>query len=324
VASMRDNPAMHTVIPFAAPAGPQCQAAMAQLVLPNLAQLLGMLNPTPPLLGSAESLTPLGERVYAKSLGLQGADGLIPWAAQDAEHLGLTKEHGLEGWAWITPCNWRVNANHVAMEDPQTLALSAHEADALRAAMLPYFAEDGITLHPLNHATWLAQGAALKDLPTASLTRTRGVSVDAWIPRQAQAQPLRRLQNEMQMLLYTHPVNDARRERSQHPVTSFWISGTGTLPAAQRTAPTQRVEMNNSLAEAALLDDAHQWAQAWKALDQGLMVRLLAQAKSHEPVEITLCGERLAPTFVLQTSPWWNRLQRRFTAPPPQELLLTL
>ena len=61
-----------------------------------------------------------------------------------------------------------------------------------------------------------------------------------------------------------------------------------------------------------------------KALDQGLIAKLLARAKAGEALEITLCGERLAPTFVLQSSPWWNRLQRRFTAPPPQELLLTL
>ncbi len=315
---------MHTVIPYAAPTGPQCQAAIAQLTLPHLAQLLGLLHPTPPLLGSPESLTPLGERVHAKSLGLQGADGLVPWAALDAEHLGLTKANGQAGWAWITPCHWRVNADHVAMDNPHTLALSAHDSDALRAAMEPYFAEDGITLHPLSDTTWLAQGAVLADLPTASLARTQGASVDAWMPREVQAQPLRRLQNEMQMLLYTHPVNDARKARALPPVNSFWISGTGTLPATPRQPPAQRVEMENSLAEAALRDDAQAWSHAWQALDQGLIAKLLARAKANEPLEITLCGERLAPTFVLQSSPWWNRLQRRFTAPPPQELLLTL
>lgn len=315
---------MHTVIPYAAPAGPHCQAAMAQLVLPHLDQLLGLLNPTPPLLGSAESLTPLCERVHAKSLGLQGADGLVPWAALDAEHLGLTKLHGSSGWAWITPCHWRVNADHVTMEDPHKLALSPHDADALRAAMQPYFAEDGITLHPLNGSTWLAQGPSLAELPTASLARTRSARVDGWMPRQPQAQPLRRLQNEMQMLLYTHPVNDARKARFLAPVNSFWISGTGTLPATPRPAPAQRLVLDNSLTDAALRDDAPAWAKAWQALDAGLIAKLLTRAKANEAMEITLCGERLAPTFVLQSSPWWNRLQRRFTAPPPQELLLTL
>lgn len=144
------------------------------------------------------------------------------------------------------------------------------------------------------------------------------------MPRQEQAQPLRRLQNEMQMLLYTHPVNDARKARFLAPVNSFWISGTGTLPAGPRSAPAQRVDMEESLAAAALRDDGRLWAQAWQALDEGLIAKLLTRAKSNAPLELTLCGERLAPTFVLQSSPWWNRLQRRFTAPPPHELLQTL
>ena len=315
---------MHIVIPYAAPAGPQCQAAIRKLVLPNLAHLLALLQPTPPLLGSADSLTPLAERVQARSLGLQGADGLVPWAALDAEHLGLTKQHGGKGWAWITPCHWQINADHVAMDDPQSLALSAHDSDALRAAMEPYFAEDGITLHPLNSATWLAQGAVLDGLPTASLARTRGARIDPWIPRLAQALPLRRLQNEMQMLLYTHAVNDSRKRQGLQAVNSFWISGTGQLPETRPPAPTQRVELKDTLTTPALQDDADAWLQAWETLDRDVITKLLARAKSNQALELTLCGERLAPTFVLQISPWWNRLQRRFTAPPPHELLLTL
>ena len=99
--------------------------------------------------------------------------------------------HGDTGWAWITPCHWQINADHVAMDHPDTLALDAHEIDALREAMQPYFAEDGITLHSLNHSTWLAHGEILCDLPTASLARACGAKVDRWMPRVAQARSLR-------------------------------------------------------------------------------------------------------------------------------------
>lgn len=315
---------MHTVIPHAAPAGPQCQAAIAQLNLPNLGELISLLDPTPPLLGSVESLTPLHERVRAKSLGLQGADGLIPWAALDAEHLGLTKAHGTTGWAWITPCHWQINADHVAMDHPDALALGAHASDALRATMQPYFVEDGISLHALSNSTWLAQGAVFADLPTASLARACGTQVDNWMPRQPEAQGLRRLQNEMQMLLYTHPVNDARSAQGQPTVNSFWISGTGRLPAHAPLAPEERMDMVLALEAAALRDDAYQWLKAWHTLDSTVIATLLQRAKAGQPLQLTLCGERLAPTFELKNTAWWNRLQRRFTAPPPQELLRTL
>jgi len=39
---------------------------------------------------------------------------------------------------------------------------------------------------------------------------------------------------------------------------------------------------------------------------------------------MTLCGERMAASFVLQNTAWWNRIQRRFTTPTPAELLATL
>ncbi len=314
---------MHTLIPFAAPAGPQCQEALPRLELPYLAELLELLTPTPPLLGAEDSLSPLFERVHAKSLGLQGADGLLPWAALDARQLGLTRTHGDTGWAWITPCHWQINADHVAMDHPESLALDVHEIDALRAAMQPYFAEDGITLHALNHSTWLAQGELLRELPTASLARACGPRVDQWMPRAPQARSLRRLQNEMQMLLYRHPVNDARAAQRRLTVNSFWISGTGALPqGALEKSDTMSVQ--HSLEAAALRDDAHAWIQAWQTLDATLLSTLLRQAKAGQAFELTLCGERMAASFVLQNTAWWNRIQRRFTTPTPAELLATL
>ena len=60
---------------------------MPRLELPYLAELLGLLTPTPPVLGNDDSLSPLHERVHAKSLNLPGVDGLLPWAALDARQL---------------------------------------------------------------------------------------------------------------------------------------------------------------------------------------------------------------------------------------------
>lgn len=231
---MRDNAGMHLLIPSAAPAGPQCQQKISQLRLPKLAALLRALSPTARVQGDPENLSPLHERVLALSMGLPDTDGLIPWAALDATRLGLTRQSGPRGWAWITPCHWKVQSDRVEMDDPGQLALTGDESVALRHAMQGYFQEDGITLHPLSAGTWLAQGGVFENLPTASLERVRGASVDAWMPRQAQAKPLRRLQNEMQMLLYTHPVNDTRAAHGLTPVSSFWVSGTGELPATLR------------------------------------------------------------------------------------------
>ena len=320
---MRDNLAMHLFISHAAPTGSNCQAAIAQLALPNLTELLGQLTPTPPMLGSPDTLTPLAERIRANNLGLQGPDGLVPWAATDAQQLGLTKVHGEAGWAWITPCHLTAQSNQVRMDDPLELHISAQECETLRGAMKRYFEEDGITLHPLNNGTWLAFGPIFKDLPTASLERVACNGIDPWMPQQEHAKHLRRLQNEMQMLLYTHAVNDSRTARGLATINAFWISGTGT-PGPIATNPPERMEYVDSLRKPALQDDAYAWMEAWQALDSTRIAELLQSSKAGKAVQLTLCGERTAVTLETQDKPWWGRIQQRFSTTSSQQLLQTL
>ena len=323
---------MHLLIPYSAPLGPACRQALDSLRLPHLQALLRRLAPAQRLSGSAHDCTPLHERVLAQSMGLDAADGLIPWAALDADRLGLCSLHGYDAWAWITPCHWEVHSHHVQMADPRHLALTPADADALRQSMHPYFAEDGITLfaHPLGHAylRWLAHGAVFRDLPTASLDRVAGQSVGSWMPAQEQAKALRRLQNEMQMLLYTHPVNDARYGFKLPHVNSFWVSGTGTLPPDQALQAEQRTAKacarRESLRDAALGDDARLWCQAWEDIDATTLAQLLRRLEAREDVRLTLSGDSLACSFESRPAPLWTRWARRLRAPSVQQLLQTL
>jgi hypothetical protein len=241
----------------------------------------------------------------------------------DAQQLGLTKIHGDAGWAWISPCHLEMKSNQVCMDDPQDLHISTQECETLRTAMKRYFEEDGITLHPLTNGTWLAFGTVFKDLPTASLERVAGTSIDPWIPQQERAKNLRRLQNEMQMLLYTHAVNDSRSARCLPTINAFWVSGTGT-PASTPPAGGDPVECVDTLRQAALRDDAQAWALAWQELDNSRLGELVRLAKSGKPALLTLCGQRMAATLELQNRPWWGRLQQRFSTASPVQLLQSL
>ena len=132
----------------------------------------------------------------------------------------------------------------------------------------------------------------------------------------------------MQMLLYTHPLNDARADRRQLPVNSFWLSGTGALPACKAgNALAQRgreqVSVPRSLALAVFNDDWAAYTQAWAALDTGEIAQLLAHQRAGETVRLTLCGDRNALTFasshpglftkfsnLLSPKPLWNLLEK--------------
>ena len=322
---------MHLLIPYAAAPGPRCQSALDTLTLPHLEQLLQRVQVQATDNGSSTDLSPLHEKATARAQGLRAGDGLLPWAAQDAHRLGLTALHGLDGWAWITPCHWSVHADHVAMSDPLQLALTTKDYEILRHAMQPYFSEDGITLfaHDLGHhpVRWLAHGAVFRDLPTAGLDRVSGFTVDPWMPRQNQAHSLRKLQNEMQMLLYTHPLNDTRASYKLPGINSFWVSGTGTLDTQGKSAlaaPAGPLQVNDSLRQPALRDDPGAWAMAWHALDNTVLSNTMKALADGQEVCITLVGERHAVKLAQPPAKLWQRLRLRLAAPSPAELLKTL
>jgi hypothetical protein len=215
---------------------------------------------------------------------------------------------------------------HATLSDPAALALTGEESRTLLAAMQPYFETDGITLHYAAPGRWLAEGEVFRSLPTASLDRVLGRNVDAWLPPAANARDLRRLQNEMQMLLYTHPLNDVRAARRQLPVNSIWISGTGALPneALAELPASPDISVPRSLAEAVFADDWAAYAQAWAMLDSGELARLLARQQAGETVRLTLCGERSAQTFETSRPSLPARIKRLFAPLPMLDVLHSL
>ena len=312
---------MHLVIPHAAPSGPQCQAALERLELPHLRQVLRVLTLDGELRGSESDLSPIAERVHTHDAY---ADGLIPWAAMAAKQLPGAPDVG--AWGLITPCHWAVHADHVAMHDPRSLRLEATESQALLAAMAPYFLEDGLVLHYWQADTWLVRGEVLRNLPTASLNRVRGQSVDAWLPRTAAARVVRRLQNEMQMLLYTHAVNDARSARGVPVVNSFWVSGTGDL--LENEPQRGGIAVLDTLQSAALNDDAHAWTQAWQALDDGPIAEF-AKVLQGPPASgalpaLTLCSERTARTWRQLPQSVLRKIQTALRSPSLTTILKSL
>jgi len=321
---------MHIVISYAAPPGASIQQTLDQVQLPHLSALLRRLDPTGRITGAATDLTPLHERLLAQHTwpGVQAADGLVPWAGAEAQRRAL--DSGRESWAFLTLCHWNVHADHVAMDDPAQLQVTDEESRTLQDAMRPYFAEDGITLHTHTRGTWLAQGEVFRELPTASLDRVRGNKVDTWIPRQAQAKPLRRLHNEMQMLLYTHPHNDARAARGLPAINAFWVSGTGDLPERSDPPPgVQQTSMvvHDELKTSALQDHAAAWRTAWQQLDVGPIRTLLERSQRStgtDALALTICGENAAQTYALQPRNLWSRVASHFAKPDLHTLLKTL
>lgn len=290
----------HLLIPFAGRGSPACREALAGLRLPKLEALVGLLSLIHEDMQDDSTLSPPHERALAAALGIAAPDGCIPWAALEAKQSGLGPTDGGESWGLATLCHWQVGIDDVVLGDPAAIVIDATESAALLAAAQPFFEEDGIALHAsATPGRWLARGKIFDGLPTASIDRAVGYPISQWSPLTDAARPLRRLQNEMQMLLYTERVNDDRTARGVPPINSFWLSGAGRLPdIPSPNGPAPMV--TDALRIPALRDDGTGWASAWQALDAGPVAALLADAASGADVMLTLCGDRGARCFGIQ------------------------
>jgi hypothetical protein len=241
-------------------------------------------------------------------------DAYIPWAAQEAAKLRLSDANSTV-WGWVTLCHNFVGTGSMTLENPALLQVTDAESRQLFNDMQPYFAEDGISLHYVAPTQWLACGEPLRDVRTASLDRVIGKDLADWQPAQGASASLRRLQNEMQMLLYTHPVNDARSRARASAINSIWLHGTGQLAIANGQVSaniTAAVHVPRSLADAALKEDWPAWVTAWQQLDATLCADLLKALQAGEPVTLTLCGERSALTYEVRSKSTLERIKTSF------------
>ena len=281
--------------------------ALQSLQLPNLTRLLRNWAEAEADDGDEWSLSPPHERALAKALGWQGGNGLLPWAAHAAQADGI--DTGDLAWGLVTPAHWHLGTDQITMVDPAALMLSDTASRELFDAVKPLFTSEGFALEWGAALRWYAAHESLAQLPTASPDRVIGRNIDAWLGDAPALRLLRRLQNEVQMQLYTHPENERRDQGGLLTVNSFWLSGCGAAQPAAGTAP----QVDDRLRSAALGEDWAAWVKAWDTLDAGPLAALPGQPDAR----LTLCGERgwltlaAAPRGLRQT---WRALWSRPSA----------
>lgn len=310
---------MHLLIPHASALSEAGMHTVRELALPQLSKYLSMSTAAESVGTDEYSLTPPHERALADTWGWRGDDGALPFAARQAAADGIAT--GDCAWGLLTPVHWHVGRDHISLADPAALNLGDAESRALLDAIRGLFESEGWTLAWGAATRWYAAHESLAGLPCASLDRVIGRNVDLWLPSHPQARLLRRLQNEVQMLLYSHPLNDAREARGELPVNSFWLSGCGH---AQPAAPAADLSVDDRLREPLLAADWAGWADAWRALDSGPLVALLAAAQRGDEAALTLCGERRAQRHAAARRSVWQRVAGHWRSVAPHTVLESL
>ena len=313
---------MHLLIPFASALSDASTHVLHDLHLPNLARLLAHLTPAEADAGNEYTLSPPHERALAAAWGWDGDDGAWPFAAWAASNDGVVV--GEQAWGLVTPAHWLVGRDHVTLADPEALQLTEAESRAAFEAVRELFESEGFTLVWGAPSRWYVAHESLAGLPCAALDRVIGRNVDLWIRHgaayQSQARLVRRLQSEVQLLLYPHALNEEREQRDALTLNSFWLSGCGRAQAV----PTTEVVVNDTLRAPLLAQDWVAWADAWHALDGGALATLLADARAGRSVRLTLCGERSAQAFDNTARSLWQQVGSRFKSPAAHTTLEAL
>jgi hypothetical protein len=324
---MPDHAPAQLLIAHASAASAAGLAALNVLRLPNLDALLGRLAPqtdaTPRPDDDEYTLSAPHERVLAEAQGWHGADGRWPWAAASAADDGLRADDDTSGapWGLITPVHWHVGSDQIALVDPAALALTEAESRTLFDLLKPSFDAEGWSLQWGAPLRWYVRHPALAELPTASLDRAIGRNLDLWLSDAPQTRKLRRLQVEAQMLWHEHDLNEAREATHQLTVNSFWLSGCGP---AQARRPIADLAVETHLRAPLLANEWAEWVAAWHALDAGPVAALRQRAEAGERVTLTLCGERVAQTWIHRPQGWFSRLLGRSRPASAVAILQTL
>lgn len=200
------------------------------------------------LLGRAQRRSVPGaslETWLCRSFGLPG-DGTAPVAP-----LSLLAEHGDPGDAWwlcVDPVHLAARQDSFLLLGPEALAVTRAEAEQWLNALNRHFAAEGVSFHCIRADRWYARFAAPLEVETHALMEVTGRSINACLPRGRQARRLLRLMNEIQMLLFAHPLNAAREAQGQPTVNSVWPWGGGRLPTVD-THPGGRLWADDLLAQ---------------------------------------------------------------------------
>lgn len=128
------------------------------------------------------------------------------------------------------PVNLQPDRDRVVMIGNQGLAVTRDEARQLVEAFNRLFGTDGLRLEVAAPQRWYLLAERAPAIRTWPLSLVLDQDIDPHLPAGEEALYWHKILNEVQMLFYSHPVNEARRRRGQPEINSVWLWGEGALP----------------------------------------------------------------------------------------------
>lgn len=282
------SPLVSLVLPFALPPSDIAPDLVKALQTPALATLITRSAARKRVAADLDLRTLPHESWLARALGLS-SDGQPAFAAQAMRHYGLDPVDGV--WFIVNPAHIEIARSHLLLHDVRGLRLPEAQSRALFDAALPYFTESGKTLLWGDATTWFLRADDWAGLSTASLDAATGLNMTDFMPLGAKAVEYRKLQNEIQMLWFSHPSNAEREQRGLPAINGFWPWGMARATAQ----PPRKLAARG----------APSWLAALAGDQDASLDTLLASGQD----AILVCAEPLAPALASDWSSWLASMQ---------------
>jgi hypothetical protein len=159
--------------------------------------------------------------------------GIVPEAGPDLPVAAVTRVADMgvidrEWWIRADPVYLELGRDSLVMR--AGLGLTQDEADRLVTELNESLALDGWLLKAPRPERWYLKPPAAAVITTTPLAAANGRNVHPLLPQGADRKTWHTRLNEIQILLYTSPVNAAREARGLLPANSVWFWGGGRLP----------------------------------------------------------------------------------------------
>jgi hypothetical protein len=184
----------------------------AGLRLPNLEKLLGR-----------------GRSAYLKAVPLENhlCELFGVKCAADAPIAPVSAAFdGLEAGCWL-----RADPVHLRLQRDQMLLAGVmpgvDEAARFCASLNDYFAGQGMEFFAPHPQRWYLRLDVLPRIRTTPLSEVLGRNVRSALPTGEDAARWHQLFNEIQMVLFAHPINQSREEFNEPMINSVWFWGGG-------------------------------------------------------------------------------------------------
>ncbi len=195
-------------------------------------------------------------QLYQRFLPLQDWASYYAQAAPERDHY------------WLSPVHLRVNRDYITLADSAVHGINSDEAALLCAGLNEFLQADEWQLTPTHPDLWHLSVPKGWDLSLVDLIDVVGQDVDGHQPQGRDAMQVQRIQTEIQMWLYQHPLNAEREARGQISINGVWLWSMASPQGEERADVAYFVPPQQGEQMAVAAHDAPYDFAAWQAQRQ--------------------------------------------------------